>query len=155
MMMPKSGSTLTQASLSNRFLKEVGNMPLGRSFFREAAFSSGGEEGATPSLPIIHTRFSQIILSSAIALCRRFLIPPNGSSPILCHAFAIVIAIAQIILRISIPLLSSKAIPFHRLGVRLAYAFAIGIAHAQIILRISIPLLSSKAIPFHLSLIHI
>ena len=126
-------------------------MPLGRSIFREAAFSSGGEEGATPSLPIIHTQFSQIILSSAMALCRRFLIPPNGSSPILCHAFAVVIAHAQIILRNSIPLLCSKAIPFHCLGVGLAYAFAVAvvIAHTQIILRISIPLLSSKAKPFH------
>ena len=106
-------------------------MPLDRSFFREAAFSSGGEEGATPSLPIIHTQFSQIILSSAMALCRRFLIPPNGSSPILCHAFAIVIAIAQIILRISIPLLSSKAIPFHCLALVFVGALADTISTAQ------------------------
>ena len=75
-------------------------MPLGRSFFREVAFSSGGEEGATPSLPIIHSQFSQIILSSAIALCRRFLPPLNGSIPILCHGFAKVIEHAQIKLRL-------------------------------------------------------
>ena len=84
-----------------------------------------------------------------MALCRRFLKPPNGSSPILCHAFAMVIATAQITLRLYMALLGSKAIPFHRLGVGLAYAFAVVIATAQIKLRISIPLLSSKAKPFH------
>ena len=44
------------------------NLPADPVIFREAAFPSGGEERATPSLPIIHTQFSQIILSTAIAI---------------------------------------------------------------------------------------
>ena len=92
-------------------------LPADPVFFREAAISSGDGEGATPSLPIIHTQISQIILSIAMALCRRFQPPTNGSIPILCHAIAIVIAHAQIKLRLCIALLGSKAIPFHCLGV--------------------------------------